>query len=571
MATTTAKYDAFISYSRGADGRTAAQLQRALHRIATPWYRLRGMRVFRDETDLTVSPEGWPAIQRALDQSRFLVLLASTRAAQAPWVGKEVEHWLQGHPPDTVMIAITDGDIAWDSAANDFDWQRTTSVPKALSRRFRGEPFWVDLRWTDENQVLTLRQLPFLQAVARLAAPIRQLDVEALVSEDRRQHRRNLRFAFGATLVLMAALAVSGWLFQARRIAVERERDQRVLAGVAQAYRVLYASPLQAIDEVRDAWTIRSNAQTAEALQTALDVARQRLVSLGHEREVTGTGAGYLMERWRKGEVFTRLRADGRFALVASERGKEGNVPPGNAFLIRLDNLRTLELQPGIQATNRRLEHLGFSFAGDEVFVARQFYLDIFDLEGRRTASVQLEHHAKPTHLIAGRFGSFVLVGDTVGNLMLADTASGVRPQFRGGRHPDSVVFVESNAARDRAVVVFESGRTDFLLLQDLVRVAQKPETFQHRVAETGTVHVAFAPEPRADRFVLSTRSGGVEVWDSSTGVPVRAAAFRHEGSGVGMAGFSRDSLRVISLGEDGTCHVWDLARRERIASYPSE
>ncbi|MBL9126235.1 MAG: TIR domain-containing protein, partial [Verrucomicrobiales bacterium] len=126
------QYDAFISYSRGADGRTAAQLQRALHRIATPWYRLRGMRVFRDETDLTVSPEGWPSIQRALDQSRFLVLLASTRAAQAPWVAKEVEHWLQGHPPDTVMIAITDGDIAWDPDANDFDWGRTTSLPKAL-------------------------------------------------------------------------------------------------------------------------------------------------------------------------------------------------------------------------------------------------------------------------------------------------------------------------------------------------------------------------------------------------------------------------------------------------------
>ena len=36
--------------------------------------------------------------------------------------------------------------------------------------------------------------------------------------------------------------------------------------------------------------------------------------------------------------------------------------------------------------------------------------------------SVQLEFHAKPTHLIAGMFGSYVLVGDTVGHVMLADT-----------------------------------------------------------------------------------------------------------------------------------------------------
>jgi hypothetical protein len=46
-------YDAFISHSHGADHETARRLQRALQRIAKPWYRLRGMRVFRDETDLS--------------------------------------------------------------------------------------------------------------------------------------------------------------------------------------------------------------------------------------------------------------------------------------------------------------------------------------------------------------------------------------------------------------------------------------------------------------------------------------------------------------------------------------
>jgi hypothetical protein len=88
-------------------------------------------------------------------------------------------------------------------------------------------------------------------------------------------------------------------------------------------------------------------------------------------------------------------------------------------YLISVDNLRTKELQPGDQAKRRRLEFMGFSLSGKEILVARQFYLDIFDLDGNRTRSVQLEFHAKPTHLIAGMFDSYVLVGDTVGHVML--------------------------------------------------------------------------------------------------------------------------------------------------------
>jgi hypothetical protein len=45
----TAGYDAFISYSRLEDGWLAPALQSGLERFAKPWYRLRGLRVFRDK------------------------------------------------------------------------------------------------------------------------------------------------------------------------------------------------------------------------------------------------------------------------------------------------------------------------------------------------------------------------------------------------------------------------------------------------------------------------------------------------------------------------------------------
>jgi hypothetical protein len=50
------RYDAFISYSHAVDGKLAPALHRGLHRLARPWYRMRALHVFRDQTSLTVTP-----------------------------------------------------------------------------------------------------------------------------------------------------------------------------------------------------------------------------------------------------------------------------------------------------------------------------------------------------------------------------------------------------------------------------------------------------------------------------------------------------------------------------------
>jgi hypothetical protein len=80
LADTTAEsardFDAFISFSHAADGRLAPALQAALQSIGKPWYRRRALRIFRDTTTLSASPELWPTIERALERSRHFILLA---------------------------------------------------------------------------------------------------------------------------------------------------------------------------------------------------------------------------------------------------------------------------------------------------------------------------------------------------------------------------------------------------------------------------------------------------------------------------------------------------------------
>jgi hypothetical protein len=202
------RYDAFVSYSHHADRELARNLQRAMERVGAPWYRVRSLRIFRDETDLTANPELWAYLTRALDASDFLVLLASPQAAASPWVNKEIDYWLGKRPASTVLLAVTGGELAWDAAAGDFDWQRTDCVPAALGKRFTDVPTAADLRGIEARK---LGDPDFTLQAAKLVASIRSVPVRELYDAEMTRYRRRLRL-IGATAVTLAALLVLvGW------------------------------------------------------------------------------------------------------------------------------------------------------------------------------------------------------------------------------------------------------------------------------------------------------------------------------------------------------------------------
>src|SRR5262249_31538213 len=221
------RYDAFISYSHSADDRFAPALQNGLQRLARPWYRRRALRVFRDETGLSVNPHLWASIEAALDDSRYFVLLASPAAAASPWVNREVSHWLATKSSDTVLPVLTDGTIVWDDAAGRFDAAATTALPALLLAAYSAEPKHLDLRWARDESQLDLRHSRFRSEVATLAAPMHGMAKEDLEDTDVRLHRRAMRLAWGAaaTLALLTALAVVAAVFAISF--AKTARDQR--------------------------------------------------------------------------------------------------------------------------------------------------------------------------------------------------------------------------------------------------------------------------------------------------------------------------------------------------------
>ena len=191
------QYNAFISYSHAADGQLAPAIGSMLHRLARPWYRMRALHVFRDRTNLTVSPELWPEIEVALGESEFFILLASPAAATSKWVRKEVDHWLGKRDLKKLLIAVTDGEIVWDDQAGDFDWTRTNVLPENLRGRFTQEPLFVDFRWTKSSD-WSQRHEKFIDCVATIAGRLHGKSKEEIKNKDREEHRKILRTAVAA-------------------------------------------------------------------------------------------------------------------------------------------------------------------------------------------------------------------------------------------------------------------------------------------------------------------------------------------------------------------------------------
>ena len=233
-------HDAFISYSHRADHDVAPPLESGIERLAKPWYRLRALSVFRDQSDLALTPHLWGTIKAAIDESRFLVVLLCPESAASAWVNQEIGYWCDGRGTDSLQLVLTGGELAWDASTGDFTVS-SDALPAALRGRYSEEPLYEDLRWARTQPNLSLRLSQFRAAVARLAAPMRGTTPDALEGEDIRLHRRARRLARAGAITLTALTAATA---VASIVAVGNARAARREAAHATAR----AKALQLLD-----------------------------------------------------------------------------------------------------------------------------------------------------------------------------------------------------------------------------------------------------------------------------------------------------------------------------------
>lgn len=235
------RYDAFISYSHESDGELAPILQSGVEKFAKPWHRLRALRLFRDETNLSFEPALWPSIVAAMSQSSWFVLLASPRAAASEYVDREVKWWVDNRNPDRLMIVVTGGQVRWDDGQKDFDWEFSNALPASLRDAFEQEPRWLEAPIGQESEQLSNVNPQLQEAIVNVAATLRGVDKDQLVATASRERRRTRRLvrsvaaALAALLVGMIAATVFALIQRSDAITQARVATARQLAAVSES------------------------------------------------------------------------------------------------------------------------------------------------------------------------------------------------------------------------------------------------------------------------------------------------------------------------------------------------
>ena len=186
------KYDAFLSYSHAAGERLASAIELALEELGKRWDERRALLVFRDNSKQGVSANLSADLYAKLDSARFLVLLASPEAAQSPWVAQEIVHWINTKGLAQLLLALVGGELVWDAAACCFDRVRTTALPDQLLKAYAAEPKWVDFRWANKTDNLSIADEHFADCVADLSSAIQGRSKDEIVGIQLVEYRKLL-------------------------------------------------------------------------------------------------------------------------------------------------------------------------------------------------------------------------------------------------------------------------------------------------------------------------------------------------------------------------------------------
>jgi WD40 repeat protein len=580
-------YDAFISYSHAADGTLAPAIQHGLQALAKPLYQRRALRVFRDQTSLAVTPALWPTIQQALEASRYFILLASPAAAQSPWVQQELAWWVQRREPETLLIVLTAGTIAWDQSSGDFAWHATDALPRGLSGWFRAEPLWVDLRWAREASRLSARNPRLQDDVATLAAPLRGIAKDDLVGRDIVLHRRAVRLTQVAVtlLVLLALGATSGAL-----VAVDQRNTARRQTRLAESRALVNAAGSTAPTQLdaslllaERAARMRPTPETRAALLAAL-TASPHLARFVHQRSAVSTltnlpGGGVAVGH-----------ANGSVSLLdahyQNERtlGRTGNstvtalaVSGPAGLLIAADQQGTVRLWSLASGTLRRqwparpgeATAVGIAPNGHTAaLVTRSNALVVLDARnGSVRGQALLDLPGAVVENLVFLDNQRVLVGDQVGRAQV--WGIGAQPRQLSQHDQLSLgdeLLAEAWSEDGRTYAVTTS--TGQASVFDAVTGRQRGPDFASAPPTVGPMAV----DDRGDRAAFLYR-GSLSVLDRS---PQAAGAGRAR---VGLPGFSRAELLRFSA--DGrwllaagatTIAVFDLQQRARLGTeLPTE
>lgn len=614
------KYDGFISYSHAVDGKLAPALQHALHTLAKPWYRMRALHIFRDETSLAANPALWGSIEKALAASRWFIYLASPRAAASEWVQREIEWWLSHREASSMLVVLTEGALEWDDTGAGFDWSVTNAFPRELAGKLTEEPLWVDLTWARGVENLSLRHSQFRAAVLKLAAPIHGRPPDELDGDDVRQHRRNRRTAQAAVVALVLLSIAS---MSAAYLAIRRNQESLSRELAVHSLQQLETDPELSVRLALHAVERAETQQAEEALRRALNESKVVLTA-------RTPGALSLVEYSPNGQHI--VMAGGAWVNVSQSDFQGGRSLPHPSPVtvvrfsadsslvvtaavdgfVRVWDVASGTLRRTIEAsvkktsefdTFRRIEALAISDDGRRLVTAGGDSLDPNDSHVARVWDVgagkiisELKGHTESIKGVAiDRAGQLVASGsfDDSVRVWAADTGAPRLIARANRRETFALAFTTDGsslvgACEDGALLTWSLADGSVKNVTRIADAEKNGGVFGRRAwlsaggeraivrnSASTTVYDPITRRrlsdlvdfPSACGDVVFSRTkrlaacpatdGTATVWDVSTGQ--KLAQLRGHVGAVRQVDFSADERRLISAGVDGTARQWDV------------
>lgn len=500
-------YNAFISYSHAADGKLAPALQNALEKFAKPWHKVRNLNIFRDEASLTASPHLWSNIEIALQKSEYLIYMASPTSANSKWVSKEVEYWLEHKSVDKLLIALTDGEILWDDQTNFFLNAEINSLPTVLEKKFKEEPFYIDLRNLRTQKDLSLNNPIFKKEVLKLAAQLHGKEPKDLASEEVSAHNKMMRLRNGAVaalIILFVGALFTAWFANLKRIEANEKTIEAKLNKAMADSSARFAM-------------LQSNI-AREQRDSAIFARRQADMSARFAELQKDTAQIERDNALRQEQVATREKEIAQANYLIAEANTATEYDP------------TLALRLA-EAAMRKHRDAAKESSLYKIYRENSFY-KIIGTHKRSISSISVSHD-----------GRYILSASKDSTARIYDRAGKILREFK---HPSQLYCATFSPDGNYVLTGSRDG------------VARLWSVDQSRMREfqVGSYVIAVAISPNGKQILTGSYDSTARLWSLDGKI---LQQFKGHLEQITSISFSPDGQSILSGSYDGTARLWDL------------
>lgn len=200
---------------------------------------------------------------------------------------------------------------------------------------------------------------------------------------------------------------------------------------------------------------------------------------------------------------------------------------------------------------------MGFSASGKKIYLARQFNIEIYDLDGDFEKDFYVSSTKYPITLVDSiNQDRLLVVGDSTGPVWIID-AETERQQgmfFKYNSHNPLVRFALSPSG-SVAVMVLKKGQAH------IWRIGEESSRFLPQILHQGAVEIVlFKPAANEETWLTAGEDGVARLWSLRDGQVEPGAIFDHDGEAIGYATFTENPPRLATFTYSGKNRVWDTA-----------